>query len=1090
MAQTDLYVAWITPIEHRIVPLVVSSYTEELRRLNTKVEQATKDCWVSWAVNLGGSSVLIQGAEGIVKIPARGLAQVAKQRKAFEDILGEPLNAVGVGPTLDKAIRARDLARRQGRKTPMFYSPEVDAELQKLSSTEEPTPLSKALAANTGAGAGFGHFGGGRGNTHAGFAGFSRTSGVAAPAAPTPESSRDHSQGEAAAAQASDTSETPPAPEMTHASEGLISSLHELANAQETSDHSDEAKAQEGKDALRQKIAKTLDQVRQQAPILGQLKTASPSTYATIQALIQGVIDMARALGPSAPMAKSEVKDTCDFTAKTTQERCKNPRSRKVSSRYLCHHHADLAAKEDKRDDKLTKGEDVQAGPARPTPAPDATAAAQTVVDHIQDLKTGSDVTMQENEDGTRHPGVVKQVYYGVDGNASFLEVECAGKMHYMAKKYSREHPAMSWVELKVDGHNLASVVKGAQKMTDATRLQSQKLAHDRSALWVSALMPTPDDSASPPREEDVPFGTMVMIPRPFSEAGVTPEDNDGATAEEPEESSEEPSEESEDSAEESSSEEGLEPEEEEEEEEESVDVMDGVSLDEAFSLAQDLDVDLETISLEEWRKGIAHEREHSDVTTDATTIAKIALSHLKENPKYYSDLESKMPLEKALGDMPVGKDLGGSTYPVPGAFTGSHDYTHALKPEHQQAGYSMQVHHDNSPGTQQLAVTLHHGGNMIGSVNADVFPTNKNMSIDTAELHADHRSKGVGMAMYEGLLAHAKNHLGVRSVVGGDHSTMASTVHTRLAQKHGMDYKAQPNPGMAAKPSGPSDGKVGPYSYAIKAELPMKKSDPEQYHLRQDGDPYSIEEGQSVTLRNENAMWDHGLHMWSADAHAFAPGTITRVHHDPRAGVYAVHARHEGTGEEDLYLRLHNFAGGPTTWSRVGFQPWQISDRGVRKAADADLPALASYSNAHKDKNLDMVSHISSELRNRGEAMSFFVNDRKETPSLSSATLFHQPHTPTDSEHPAVSVAKAELPAAKKAPTKHPLVLPPGSIHEGGPGGNPKNVGKVKIKHGDGSTSWIQARSGMVTAVADRQSQPLLGQASHPLSSRNPAGH
>lgn len=49
------------------------------------------------------------------------------------------------------------------------------------------------------------------------------------------------------------------------------------------------------------------------------------------------------------PMTKAEARESCDFTAKTTKARCKNPRSRKVGGRFLCHHHADLAAKEDHR---------------------------------------------------------------------------------------------------------------------------------------------------------------------------------------------------------------------------------------------------------------------------------------------------------------------------------------------------------------------------------------------------------------------------------------------------------------------------------------------------------------------------------------------------------------------------------------------------------------------------------------------------------------------------------------------------------------------------------------------------------------------
>lgn len=40
-------------------------------------------------------------------------------------------------------------------------------------------------------------------------------------------------------------------------------------------------------------------------------------------------------------------KESCDYTAKSTKERCKNPRSRLVGNRYLCHWHSDPAAKSD-----------------------------------------------------------------------------------------------------------------------------------------------------------------------------------------------------------------------------------------------------------------------------------------------------------------------------------------------------------------------------------------------------------------------------------------------------------------------------------------------------------------------------------------------------------------------------------------------------------------------------------------------------------------------------------------------------------------------------------------------------------------------
>lgn len=80
----------------------------------------------------------------------------------------------------------------------------------------------------------------------------------------------------------------------------------------------------------------------------------------------------------------------------------------------------------------------------------------------------------------------------------------------------------------------------------------------------------------------------------------------------------------------------------------------------------------------------------------------------------------------------------------------------------------------------------------------------------------------------------------------------------------------------------------------------------------------------------------------------------------------------------------------------------------------------------------------------------------------------------------------KLPMPRARKR--KH-LNLPAGTIKDSGPSGT-QEVGKVKVNHGDGTSSWISARAGMVTAVADRHAAPVLGQAGHPISSRNVTGH
>lgn len=71
----------------------------------------------------------------------------------------------------------------------------------------------------------------------------------------------------------------------------------------------------------------------------------------------------------------------------------------------------------------------------------------------------------------------------------------------------------------------------------------------------------------------------------------------------------------------------------------------------------------------------------------------------------------------------------------------------------------------------------------------------------------------------------------------------------------------------------------------------------------------------------------------------------------------------------------------------------------------------------------------------------------------------------------------KAALPMPS-ASTKHKITLPTGTV---------KQDGKVKVEHGDGKTGWISARAGAISAVADRHAKPVIGQAAHPASSRNP---
>jgi 8-oxo-dGTP pyrophosphatase MutT (NUDIX family)/RimJ/RimL family protein N-acetyltransferase len=192
--------------------------------------------------------------------------------------------------------------------------------------------------------------------------------------------------------------------------------------------------------------------------------------------------------------------------------------------------------------------------------------------------------------------------------------------------------------------------------------------------------------------------------------------------------------------------------------------------------------------------------------------------------------------LEKmAIANIAPGKRLPGGEFSGKATF----DYSHVVPEEH-RGSYQIHVQHDPKEGEWQahlLHTTPGFAPMKIGTLDSEV--EGNGIAIGFARIGKDdndfrHRGKGLGPAMYEALLAHAKHHLKLKHVVGNVHSSMASSVHRKLAAKHGMDYEPKPNykqfeggkKEWSATPPGPFDKKFGPYFYTIKSELRKKESD------------------------------------------------------------------------------------------------------------------------------------------------------------------------------------------------------------------------------------------------------------------------
>lgn len=180
------------------------------------------------------------------------------------------------------------------------------------------------------------------------------------------------------------------------------------------------------------------------------------------------------------------------------------------------------------------------------------------------------------------------------------------------------------------------------------------------------------------------------------------------------------------------------------------------------------------------------------------------------------------IPLEKmAISAIPKGTPLGGPRYGWD-----IYDYSHVLPEEH-RANYTVTVHH--KPHAGLIAAYLQPRASIatpVGKVKGYIQNGGTHYDIDLAEVDEAHRGKGLGLPLYEAAIAHA-HHSGAKAVSGSIHSSLASKAHTRLSEKHGMDYKPTPTPcpGLASPEPGPFDGHHGPYEYAIKDEMDMSKA-------------------------------------------------------------------------------------------------------------------------------------------------------------------------------------------------------------------------------------------------------------------------
>lgn len=206
-------------------------------------------------------------------------------------------------------------------------------------------------------------------------------------------------------------------------------------------------------------------------------------------------------------------------------------------------------------------------------------------------------------------------------------------------------------------------------------------------------------------------------------------------------------------------------------------------------------------------------EPEPQQLATKAAQRLGKSLDQLVGTRMIRVEAEMIMGLRKAIGLIPPGKPSGPD----------QHDYSHVLSPDLKAKGYEMHVH--SNPQTGALHARALHRGQVVGDVQAS--HEGEKLEIQDAHVHDQHRGQGLGLHLYEGVMAHAHQQ-GATHVEGGVHSSSAGKLHQALARKHGLGYNQTPTPfpHLASPQPGDYDSQHGPYQYALKTE-PMAKGWP-----------------------------------------------------------------------------------------------------------------------------------------------------------------------------------------------------------------------------------------------------------------------
>lgn len=269
---------------------------EGIRKVAHEIDRGNQ-AWASWAVAAGGELIEAGGDECRLMVPTDKLGEIPNLRDTYKSATGHTCS-VGVGVKLSEADKALLAAKLRGKDRVVFWSPEVDQELEKVRKEHAQTEQDKVWEEYLGPLAKEEQVG-----RHL----------PMRPQKPAPQATTQHDHS-AAGVVREQVADQPSPPERTHAAADFEEQFHQEASKQQASDQIAASQQNDQREQLKQQVAATLQQLKQVAPVLSELRQASPESYDAVMAMSQCMVGLARALvGPEQPqsVAKHE-PDTAD----------------------------------------------------------------------------------------------------------------------------------------------------------------------------------------------------------------------------------------------------------------------------------------------------------------------------------------------------------------------------------------------------------------------------------------------------------------------------------------------------------------------------------------------------------------------------------------------------------------------------------------------------------------------------------------------------------------------------------------------------------------------------------------------------------